>query len=147
MSNPRVLAFLHDIGEAIHRIQSYTAGMDYPGFQADTKTQDAVIRYGFVDVDFICAVDDQHPLAGRGTDWRLKIGDETTATIVDQPKGGIGVIIDAPRWAWWTGNAVEWERKPIPDPVPRPIREGNTSSGVAQLLTLSANQGRIIKGA
>jgi len=36
--------FLSDIGEAIHRITAYTAGMTYESFVADTKTQDAVIR-------------------------------------------------------------------------------------------------------
>lgn len=35
---------LHDIQEAIQRIESYIAGMDYSAFLADRKTQDAVIR-------------------------------------------------------------------------------------------------------
>ena len=44
MSSSNEQAFLTDIREAIHRIQSYTEGMDYDEFQADTKTQDAVMR-------------------------------------------------------------------------------------------------------
>ena len=44
MCSSKEQAFLKDINEAIHRIQSYTEGMDYDGFQADTKTQDAVMR-------------------------------------------------------------------------------------------------------
>lgn len=36
--------FLCDIREAIHRIQSYTSGLTFDSFLADTKTQDAVIR-------------------------------------------------------------------------------------------------------
>lgn len=35
---------LQDMQEAIHRIQSYIFGIDYPTFLHDTKTQDAVIR-------------------------------------------------------------------------------------------------------
>ncbi len=37
-------AFLHDIGEATRRIQSYTTGMNSEAFLNDTKTQDAVVR-------------------------------------------------------------------------------------------------------
>ena len=44
MSSVNEQAFLKDILEAIRRIQSYTDGLDYDGFQADTKTQDAVMR-------------------------------------------------------------------------------------------------------
>ncbi|MBC7293368.1 MAG: DUF86 domain-containing protein [Thermoleophilia bacterium] len=36
--------FLCDIQEAIHRIRSYTSGLTFDSFLADTKTQDAVIR-------------------------------------------------------------------------------------------------------
>jgi uncharacterized protein with HEPN domain len=36
--------FLTDIREAIRRIATYLAGVDYESFFADTKTQDAVIR-------------------------------------------------------------------------------------------------------
>lgn len=44
MSSSHEQAFLQDIREAIHRIHSYTAGLDYDSFQADIKTQDAVLR-------------------------------------------------------------------------------------------------------
>jgi uncharacterized protein with HEPN domain len=44
MSSLNEQAFLRDIREATHRILSYTVGMDYDEFQADIKTQDAVIR-------------------------------------------------------------------------------------------------------
>lgn len=36
--------FLCDIREAIQRISTYLAGIDYETFAKDTKTQDAVIR-------------------------------------------------------------------------------------------------------
>jgi uncharacterized protein with HEPN domain len=36
--------FLSDIREAIQRISTYLAGIDYETFVKDTKTQDAVIR-------------------------------------------------------------------------------------------------------
>jgi uncharacterized protein with HEPN domain len=44
MSERDVRAFLQDMCEAIHRILSYTEGLDYAGFQQDIKTQDAVLR-------------------------------------------------------------------------------------------------------
>ena len=44
MYSEREQGFLQDIVEAIHRIQSYVAGIDYDEFQNDTKTQDAAIR-------------------------------------------------------------------------------------------------------
>lgn len=44
MSSGNEHAFLKDIRKAIHRIQVYTADMNYDGFQADTKTQDAALR-------------------------------------------------------------------------------------------------------
>lgn len=36
--------FLSDIREALQRISTYVAGLDYEAFVEDTKTQDAVIR-------------------------------------------------------------------------------------------------------
>lgn len=33
-----------DLREAAARIRDYVEGLDYPGFLADTKTQDAVVR-------------------------------------------------------------------------------------------------------
>ncbi len=36
--------FLRDIREAVRRIRTYTYGMTYDHFLADTKTQDAVVR-------------------------------------------------------------------------------------------------------
>jgi len=36
--------FLRDINEAVCRIRTYTDGMTYDHFLADTKTQDAVVR-------------------------------------------------------------------------------------------------------
>jgi uncharacterized protein with HEPN domain len=44
MSRRSDLDLLQDIREAISRIISYTVTLDYEGFLADTKTQDAVIR-------------------------------------------------------------------------------------------------------
>lgn len=44
MCSEKEQAFLQDIIEAIHRIQSYVADIDYDTFQNDTKTQDATIR-------------------------------------------------------------------------------------------------------
>ena len=44
MSNRTDKEFLYDIQEAIRRIRSYTHGMTYKEFLADTRTQDAVIR-------------------------------------------------------------------------------------------------------
>lgn len=43
MSSGNEQSFLQDIREAIHRIQSYTTDMNYDEFQADIKTQDAVM--------------------------------------------------------------------------------------------------------
>jgi uncharacterized protein with HEPN domain len=40
--DPRL--YLDDILEAIAQIQEYTAGIDYPKFIQDRKTQDAVAR-------------------------------------------------------------------------------------------------------
>ena len=36
--------FLSDIQEAVHRVVTYTTGMTYETFLADTRTQDAVVR-------------------------------------------------------------------------------------------------------
>jgi len=36
--------FLSDIQEAVRRVTTYTAGMTYEAFLADTRTQDAVVR-------------------------------------------------------------------------------------------------------
>lgn len=36
--------FLSDIQEAARRVATYTAGMTYEAFLADTRTQDAVVR-------------------------------------------------------------------------------------------------------
>ncbi|RKU37771.1 hypothetical protein C6496_08985 [Candidatus Poribacteria bacterium] len=44
MSNRTDRDFLYDIQEAIRRIKTYTHGMTYEEFLADTRTQDAVIR-------------------------------------------------------------------------------------------------------
>jgi len=44
MSERSDLDYLRDIREAVHRIGLYTDAMTYDHFQADTKTQDAVIR-------------------------------------------------------------------------------------------------------
>jgi uncharacterized protein with HEPN domain len=44
MSKRRNLDYLNDIREAIHRILTYTAGLTYPQFMEDIKTQDAVVR-------------------------------------------------------------------------------------------------------
>ncbi|MEZ4707363.1 MAG: DUF86 domain-containing protein [Caldilineaceae bacterium] len=44
MYSEREERFLQDIVEAINRIQSYVADIDYDEFQTDSKTQDAVIR-------------------------------------------------------------------------------------------------------
>jgi len=38
------LAYLHDMLEAIQRVQEYVQGCDYEAFMADHKTRDAVIR-------------------------------------------------------------------------------------------------------
>lgn len=38
------LAYLHDMLEAIQRVQEYVQGYDYEAFMADRKTRDAVIR-------------------------------------------------------------------------------------------------------
>jgi uncharacterized protein with HEPN domain len=40
----RVPEYLQHILDAIDRATSYVTGMDLPGFEADTRTQDAVIR-------------------------------------------------------------------------------------------------------
>ena len=42
--SPRTADYLRHIVEAIDHIQDYTVGLDAPGFRADRKTQDAVIR-------------------------------------------------------------------------------------------------------
>jgi len=78
------------------------------------------LDYGFTDVDRISAVDADHPLAGRGPEWRYKIGDWTTATIVDDGNGGTGIELQAPNIAWWLGEVGEWDKKNIPDVVSRP---------------------------
>jgi uncharacterized protein with HEPN domain len=44
MCSVKEQAFLRDIGEAVRRIQAYTKELEYEGFLADTKTQDAVMR-------------------------------------------------------------------------------------------------------
>ena len=44
MSKRDVRLFLHDILEAIAKIESYTEGMSYDDFIHDEKTKDAVIR-------------------------------------------------------------------------------------------------------
>jgi uncharacterized protein with HEPN domain len=36
--------YLEDILEAAGKIAKYLAGMDFPAFAADSKTQDAVVR-------------------------------------------------------------------------------------------------------
>lgn len=66
----------------------------------ELKPGESSLDYGFVDVDFISATDMQHPLAGRGSDVRLKMGDASTVTIGDDGRGGMAVIVTAPRWAW-----------------------------------------------
>ena len=40
----RVPEYLQHILDAIDRAKSYVAGMDFAGFEGDTRTQDAVIR-------------------------------------------------------------------------------------------------------
>ena len=44
MSERGDLEFLHDIKEAINRINSYTRELEYKNFLKDRKTQDAVVR-------------------------------------------------------------------------------------------------------
>ncbi len=44
MSKRDASLLLHDIQEAMQKIASYTAGMDFDAFLTDTKTSDAVVR-------------------------------------------------------------------------------------------------------
>lgn len=44
MSERELNAILLDMLEATRRIESFTAGMTFPQFQEDVKTQDAVLR-------------------------------------------------------------------------------------------------------
>jgi uncharacterized protein with HEPN domain len=57
--------FLCDVQEALRRIAAYTAGMTYPSFIADTKTQDAVIRnleiLGEATKNLSASLRDRHP--------------------------------------------------------------------------------------
>ncbi|NJM09254.1 hypothetical protein HC891_28170 [Candidatus Gracilibacteria bacterium] len=78
------------------------------------------LDYGFVDADFIGAVDPDRPLAGRGPGERLKIGDASVATVIDDGQGGTSVVVVAPGWAWAIGRAAEWESYSAGTPVRRP---------------------------
>lgn len=48
--DPRL--YLEDIVGSISRIREYMSGMEYPQFQKDRKTQDAVVRNSLFPIDF-----------------------------------------------------------------------------------------------
>ncbi|KAB8145948.1 hypothetical protein F8S13_02405 [Chloroflexia bacterium SDU3-3] len=64
---------------------------------------------GYVDTDFVRAVDDQHPIAGFDTKQYYKIKNHSTVTINDDTRGGLVLITEATimgRFLQWLDTTV-----------------------------------------
>jgi uncharacterized protein with HEPN domain len=66
--------FLSDIREAMHRISTYVAGIEYEAFVKDTKTQDAVIRNLEILGEATKNLSEEFRTAHTGVPWKSMAG-------------------------------------------------------------------------
>jgi len=66
--------YVDDILEAITKIRAYIAGCDYPAFEMDTKTQDAVVRNLEIIGEAAARLSDFTRAAAPEVEWRKIIG-------------------------------------------------------------------------
>jgi uncharacterized protein with HEPN domain len=66
--------FLDDILEAVAKIREYTAGLEYPAFAQDSKTQDAVVRNLEIIGEAAGRLPEPVCLAAPEIEWRKIVG-------------------------------------------------------------------------
>ena len=66
--------YLDDVVEAAGRIAEYLRGMDYAAFQADRRTQDAVVRNLEIIGEAARALPDEVKASAPEIDWRKVVG-------------------------------------------------------------------------
>jgi uncharacterized protein with HEPN domain len=68
------LLYLDDIQNAIHKIKTYTEPLDFSGFAADEKTQDAVVRNLEVIGEAARLIPQEVRTSSHHIEWRKIIG-------------------------------------------------------------------------